>query len=130
MKIKKIYDGTVPENKIMTDYSNSTSDAYSCSYVNNKLSIKQVSGLSLGHGATLQDDVIKKANQVTIYYTMNGMGYKHSETIQKNDTEWHFDIFDVYTMYIKVDWASGTLVTSSYDSNSKIIGYDLLYTDN
>ena len=30
----------------------------------------------------------------------------------------------------KVDWASGTLVTSSYDSNSKIIGYDLLYTDN
>ena len=130
MKIKKIYDGTVPENKIMTDYSDSTSDTYSCSYVNNKLSIKQVSGLSLGHGATLQDDVIKKANQVTIYYTMNNDRYRHSETIQKNDTEWHFDIFDVYTMYIKVDWSSGTLVTSPYDSNSKIIGYDLLYTDN
>lgn len=130
MKIKKIYDGTIPENKIMTDYSNSTSDTYSCSYVNNKLSIKQVSGLSLSHGATLQDDVIKKANQVTIYYTMNGMGYKHSETIQKNDTEWHFDIFDAYTMYIKVDWDNGTLVTSSYDANSVITGYDLLYTDN
>ena len=130
MKIKKIYDGTVPENKIMTDYSDSTSDTYSCSYVNNKLSIKQVSGLSLGHGATLQDNVIKKANQVTVYYTMNNDRYRHSETIQKGDTEWHFDVFDVYTMFIKVDWASGTLVTSPYDSNSKILGYDLLYTDN
>ena len=30
----------------------------------------------------------------------------------------------------KVDWASGTLVTSPYDANSIITGYDLLYTDN
>ena len=121
-------------SEVTNTYSESENNVYSCNYINEKigtrLNIKQVSGLSLGHGATLQDNVIKKANQVTIYYTMNGMGYKHSETIQKNDTEWHFDVFDVYTMYIKVDWDSGTLVTSSYDSNSKIIGYDLLYTDN
>ena len=121
-------------SEVTNTYSESENNVYSCNYINEKigtrLNIKQVSGLSLGQGATLQDDVIKKANQVTIYYTMNNNGYRHSETIQKNDTEWHFDVFDVYTMYIKVDWASGTLATSVYDSNSKIIGYDLLYTDN
>lgn len=121
-------------SEVTNTYSESENNVYSCNYINEKigtrLNIKQVSGLSLGHGATLQDDVIKKANQVTIYYTMNNDRYRHSETIQKNDTEWHFDTLDVYTMYIKVDWASGTLVTSPYDSNSKIIGYDLLYTDN
>ena len=121
-------------SEVTNTYSESENNVYSCNYINEKigtkLNIKQVSGLSLGHGATLQDDVIKKANQVTVYYTMNNDRYRHSETIQKNDTEWHFDTLDVYTMYIKVDWDTGTLVTSSYDSNSKIIGYDLLYTDN
>ncbi len=121
-------------SEVTNTYSESESNVYSCNYINEKigtrLNIKQVSGLSLGHGATLQDDVIKKANQVTIYYTMNNDRYRHSETIQKNDTEWHFDTLDAYTMFIKVDWGSGTLVTSPYDSNSNIIGYDLLYTDN
>ena len=121
-------------SEVTNTYSESESNVYACNYINDKigtrLNIKQVSGLSLGHGATLQDDVIKKANQVTVYYTMNNDRYRHSETIQKGDTEWYFDVLDVYTMYIKVDWASGTLVTSPYDSNSKIIGYDLLYTDN
>ena len=121
-------------SEVTNTYSESENNVYSCNYINEKigtrLNIKQVSGLSLGQGATLQDDVIKKANQVTIYYTMNNNGYRHSETIQKNDTEWHFDVLDVYAMYIKVDWGTGTLATSVYDSNSKIIGYDLLYTDN
>lgn len=125
---------TPTTSEVTNTYSESESNVYSCNYINEKigtkLCIKQVNGISLSHGATLQDDVIKKANQVTVYYTMNNNGYKHSETIQKNDTEWHFDVLDVYTMYIKVDWNSGTLVTSSYDANSIIIGYDLLYTDN
>lgn len=121
-------------SEVTNTYSESENNVYSCNYINEKigtrLNIKQVSGLSLGHGATLQDDVIKKANQVTIYYTMNNDRYRHSMSLQKNDTEWYFDTLDVYTMYIKVDWDSGTLVTSPYDLNSKIIGYDLLYTDN
>ena len=61
---------------------------------------------------------------------MNNDRYRHSETIQKNDTEWHFDAYDTYIMFIRVDWDTGTLVTSSYDANSIITGYDLLYTDN
>lgn len=34
MKIKKMYQGSVPENKIMSTYSSSNTDTYSCDYVN------------------------------------------------------------------------------------------------
>lgn len=34
MKIKKMYQGTVPENKILDTYSTSATDTYSCNYVN------------------------------------------------------------------------------------------------
>lgn len=34
MRIKKAYQGTVPENKILDTYSTSRTDTYSCNYVN------------------------------------------------------------------------------------------------
>lgn len=34
MRIKKMYQGTVPENKILDTYSTSATDTYSCNYVN------------------------------------------------------------------------------------------------
>lgn len=34
MKIKKAYQGSVPDNKILNTYSNSQTDVYSCDYVN------------------------------------------------------------------------------------------------
>lgn len=34
MKIKKMYQGNVPENKILNTYSESQTDVYSCDYIN------------------------------------------------------------------------------------------------
>lgn len=34
MRIKKMYQGTVPENKILNTYSDSQTDVYSCDYLN------------------------------------------------------------------------------------------------
>lgn len=34
MKIRKAFQGTVPENKILDTYSQSQTDTYSCNYVN------------------------------------------------------------------------------------------------
>lgn len=34
MRIKKMYQGTVPENKILDTYSTSATDTYSCNYIN------------------------------------------------------------------------------------------------
>lgn len=125
---KFLVEGEAPTTK--NEYTTSTTDTYSCNYINSKLSIKQVRGLSLGPGSTLQDDAIKKASQVTVYYSLHPASYRHSMSLQKNDTEWYFDLFDVYLIFIKIDWETGTLMTSSASTNSNIIGYDLLYTDN
>ena len=37
MKIRKAFQGTVPENKILDTYSTSQTDTYSCNFVNNKM---------------------------------------------------------------------------------------------
>lgn len=125
---KFLVEGDTPAVK--NEYTVSNNDTYSCNYINSKLSIKQVRGLSLGPGSTLQDDAIKKASQVTVYYSLHSASYRHSMSLQKNDTEWYFDLYDVYLIFIKIDWETGTLMTSSASTNSNIIGYDLLYTDN
>ena len=38
MKIKKMYQGNLPDNKIVNGYSTSQTDTYSCSYLNSRLS--------------------------------------------------------------------------------------------
>ena len=38
MRIKKMYQGTVPENKIIGAYTQSDTDTYNCNYVNTSLS--------------------------------------------------------------------------------------------
>ena len=35
MKIKKLFQGTIPENKILNENSTSQTDTYSCDYINN-----------------------------------------------------------------------------------------------
>lgn len=37
MKIKKVYQGQAPENKIVDAYSTSNTDAYSCNYINTNI---------------------------------------------------------------------------------------------
>lgn len=61
MKIKKIYQGTLPENKILNNDSTSQTDTYSCDYINNtletELSTKQ-DKLTAGENITITDNVI------------------------------------------------------------------------
>ena len=42
MKIRKVFQGEIPENKILDAYSDSDIDAYSCNYINNKNSFAQL----------------------------------------------------------------------------------------
>lgn len=37
MQLRKVFQGEIPENKIMNSYTESNTDAYSCDYVNEKL---------------------------------------------------------------------------------------------
>lgn len=43
MKIKKIYQGELPENKILNTQSTSQTDTYSCEYINNLLGLNYIS---------------------------------------------------------------------------------------
>lgn len=45
MKIKKMFQGTIPENKILNVDSNSKTDVYSCDFVNKKMSIEHLVGI-------------------------------------------------------------------------------------
>lgn len=42
MKIRKTFQGTVPDNKILDTYSASQTDTYSCNYSNNMKLVKEV----------------------------------------------------------------------------------------
>lgn len=44
MKIKKTFQGTIPENKILNNESNSQTDTYSCDYINKKTTKSYVKG--------------------------------------------------------------------------------------
>lgn len=74
MRIKKMYQGTAPENKILNQYSTSQTDTYSCNYTNKLVEFsttekvvgkwidgkplyqKTFSGnLTLGSGTTISD---------------------------------------------------------------------------
>ena len=50
MKIRKAFQGTIPDNKILDTYSTSQTDAYSCNLVNNllKTGIQTISIGSVG----------------------------------------------------------------------------------
>lgn len=45
MKIKKMFQGTIPENKILNVDSNSKTDVYSCDFVNKKMGIEHLVGI-------------------------------------------------------------------------------------
>ena len=64
MKIKKMFQGEIPENKIMSGYSDSQTDTYSCDYVNRIIET----------GSNANGEWIKYANgimEVTQKYTID-----------------------------------------------------------
>lgn len=57
MKIKKIYQGTVPENKILNTHTDSQTDVYSCDYINDNIHTYE--------DASLLEDVLQDSLIIT-----------------------------------------------------------------
>ena len=55
MKIKKMYQGTAPENKILNTQSDSQTNVYSCNYINNLNTIIFEGNLMGGESTTLSN---------------------------------------------------------------------------
>lgn len=75
MKIKKMYQGVVPENKILNTYSNSQTDVYSCDY-SNKLNTYSTEEQKVGtwiDGRPMYRKVVKISN----FAIKDGASYAH-----------------------------------------------------
>lgn len=91
MKIKKMYQGAVPENKILNTYSDSQTDVYSCDYVNKHGGEQSSSREALtaylpsSQTTTSTDEKVKLAlyNQIGTKLSMSNNGVKIGAGISK-----------------------------------------------
>lgn len=65
MKIKKMYQGTVPENKILNTYSDSQTDVYACNFINGEILYDDEAGTN---GAITLADDLKNYRYIEIFY--------------------------------------------------------------
>lgn len=66
MKIRKIYQGSLPENKILNENSNSQTDTYSCDYLNNLELTKKITFTKNEADNIFYDSIYATENEVQI----------------------------------------------------------------
>lgn len=93
--------------------------------------IKQVARLNIKAGQTYSDELIKKARQVVVYYSVSGNQYSKSAIIPKTISDWFWDIETTngYVIYFLINWDLGAITVSQYSTqndNVCVQGYDLI----
>ena len=135
MRIKKMYQGTVPENKILDTYSTSATDTYSCNYVNGletystsetrvgtwidgKPIYRKIYTISLGSDSNIFE--AHNLSNLDKFWINNGISfvYKSDESIPAN---WY---------YSSSDWARTWLTNNHirFRSPSNLTGRTLYIT--
>ena len=64
MRVKKMFQGKVPENKILSTYSDSPTDTYSCDYVNQLIEPEDLTSQLSFVNCTLQSGKVIKFGKV------------------------------------------------------------------
>lgn len=115
MKIRKAFQGTVPENKILDTYSTSQTDTYSCNYVNDLIKTEI---LTINIGSVAGNGEVYNAT-----YTLTNIptGYKFAGILGWNMTGNNFTRFFV-TQLIK---QSDTKITYGVRNSSSSSTGDL-----
>lgn len=88
MKIKKMYQGTVPENKILDTYSNSATDTYSCNYVNligKTITMNSSGGSSQSLSVNTLTKVTNTTNEYFNQFTNDEITYSNGEYTINSD---------------------------------------------
>lgn len=79
MKIKKIYQGELPENKILNAQSTSQTDTYSCDYINNLSNTKSIISIVGGGEKTYTiNDWVWTPVEFTYAFINIGDGFSYS----------------------------------------------------
>jgi hypothetical protein len=92
MRIKKMYQGTVPENKILNTYSDSQTDVYSCNFLNGKTIYDNTDG---SNGNITLSESIEDASSILIEYKCNTYGYKTEKILNPNGKDIILDYLTV-----------------------------------
>lgn len=69
MKIKKTFQGSIPENKIVNTQSDSQTDTYSCDYINNNVGIVESGSNENGNWIKYANGILKQYGKNTINTT-------------------------------------------------------------
>lgn len=134
MKIKKMYQGTAPENKILNTHSNSQTDVYSCDYINklnNYSTEEQIIG-TWTDGKSVYKKTIEttcgqlqdELNNLNIKLLIDVKGnawtqYDHIMFINAPNPEPHAYVFGVYQNLTNLDVA--VFYNSAYLDSNKVI---------
>lgn len=107
-RIRKMYSGVVPNGKVLTMDSNSNSDTYSCSYINNVTKPKVLYDNPSGSNDTITlNDNVNNYKYLEIYFTNNAStGFTASQKI---------DLSNTLKKALQISWAGtdGTLYLAS-----------------
>lgn len=137
MRIKKVYQGTVPENKILGTYTTSNTDTYSCNYINNcntystsevdtgkkwvdnkKIYRKVFTFSSLTNSADNDIGTISNLGTITYTYGMAKLGGDQYALphVDYRDKEWNIGIHanDTFGKIYVEKGAYGTVTGASY----------------
>ena len=120
MKIKKMYQGTVPENKILNTQSDSQTDVYSCDYVN-KLNTYSTEEKVIG---TWMDKPLY--GKTIIFNTSYNTQYEFSHGIENYDKVW-IDFGDSY--YLANNGVTVPLNANSYYGDFTQTNDAMVYQD-
>lgn len=112
MKIKKMFQGNAPENKILNTRSNSQTDVYSCDYANNNFAVNYV------------DNEVVPTNEYLNGKRIYAYRYQFSQELTKG-TEYIFDL----PFADEMDFAWIDLSHSYYDGSKGSENYNVYTLD-
>ena len=117
MKIKKTFQGELPENRIVNTYSNSLTDAYSANYLNDKLKSVEVSSTEPTNGKDIWVQMGK--NLFNKYSKLISGKYLASDGAIGDDANLFYQ-----ETYIPVEPNTSYVISNENSENHRICEYD------
>lgn len=120
MRIRKIYQGQVPENAIMNGFSSSDTSTYACAYLNGTVLYNNTSGTT---GTITLSDSVANYRYVELYYYYDHWAGKiygslkvdspNSKRITLGCDAQYFDAKNMYWVWARITFNGSTLAFTS-----------------
>ena len=103
MKIRKAFQGTVPDNKILDTYSTSQTDTYSCNYVNSMKLVKEVELTSASGNINIDGlDLASDGGIYEIYFQGKNCSNASGIFMKINGTDSNSSVYQEYATSVNL----------------------------